>query len=352
MTEQKQTPNPSAALAAHSVGGHGIAINNIDELMRFAKLIHASRMAPDSLDTVEKIAVALEMGLEIGVQGMQALSGIAVVNGRPTVWGDLGTALVLRSGKLQAKEEHWTVDPELGIVATCKLQRDGIVFVGTFSEAEAKSVKQKTRNGTMSLWEKDTYQSYPKRMLMWRARSLAYRDGFSDVLKGMCFAEEAMDMDEGPREVEAIIDLDELTDAMLLQETPVAEEGDRSAEQELPATEPEAEPEPPAKPEPEPPAKPQGQDWRAFRDDEVGGRSKAFKDRTWLEMSEGPRGGGRHSFLVAVKSKALEKPNEPMHPWQERALITLDRMEAGFDEPQEKTAAPPSSMPDSSGLFA
>src|SRR6202041_91807 len=48
------------------------------------------------------------------------------------------------------------------------------------------------------LWEKDgPWKTYPKRQMLWRARTFAARDLFPDALKGMVSAEEASDYD-GP----------------------------------------------------------------------------------------------------------------------------------------------------------
>ena len=60
----------------------------------------------------------------------------------------------------------------------------------------------------ISLAEKQTYQSYPKRMLQMRARALAIRDMFPDVLKGIAIREELEEL-----EIE--------TTATTVQETPI-----------------------------------------------------------------------------------------------------------------------------------
>jgi hypothetical protein len=63
-----------------------------------------------------------------------------------------------------------------------------------FTIADAKQAR---------LWGKDgPWQTYPKRMLMWRARGFNLRDNFGDVLKGLHTTEEARDMVDIGQEVE------------------------------------------------------------------------------------------------------------------------------------------------------
>ena len=67
---------------------------SIEQLERVAKLISSSDLAPkDYKGKPENVAVAVAMGMELGVSPMQAIQGIAVLNGRPCVWGDLLLAL-------------------------------------------------------------------------------------------------------------------------------------------------------------------------------------------------------------------------------------------------------------------
>jgi hypothetical protein len=153
------------------------------------------------------IIVAMQCGAELGLKPFQALHGIAVINGRATVWGDAATALVEASGLMTSFREYFahSSDTETALstaevnrlidsgddelVAICEVGKKG--FEGThkamFSIADAKRAK---------LWgntKKSPWMQYPARMMMWRARGFAFRDRFPEALKGMVFAEEAQD---------------------------------------------------------------------------------------------------------------------------------------------------------------
>jgi hypothetical protein len=130
------------------------------------------------------IAAAMMRGLEVGLAPMQALSSIAVINGRPTMWGDALPALIQRAG------HHIDVTYEgtgetLTAVATLTRGDTGKQVVRQFSMADAK------RAGLLG--KQGPWTQYPQRMLMHRARTWAIRDGASDALMGMQASEEVSD---------------------------------------------------------------------------------------------------------------------------------------------------------------
>lgn len=155
---------------------------DIGQAMEFSKLIASSNLAPPAYKgKPADVLIAVQIGAELGVQPMQALQNVAVINGRPCIWGDLGRALLLRSGLLEDQSEIFDESTQ---TARAVLKRKGIgePFVGEFSMADAERAK---------LAGKDTYRSYPRDMLGWRAWWRAARKGFSDVLKGVQSREEA-----------------------------------------------------------------------------------------------------------------------------------------------------------------
>ena len=162
----------------------GIVPTTIEEVFRLATAVAKSGLAPRGMETAEKLTVAIMHGLEIGLQPMQAIQKIAVVNGRPTVWGDAVPAL-LQSRGFRLRE--W-ID-EQTTTAHCEVTRpDGHKTERTFSEADARKA---------GLWGKSgPWQQYPKRMLAMRARGFAARDGASDALSGLYIAEELQDAGE------------------------------------------------------------------------------------------------------------------------------------------------------------
>jgi hypothetical protein len=187
------TDNKSVIVA----GNRGLQLQSIDDMWRFANAVAKSGMAPKSMDTAEKILVAQQMGAELGMTPMASLNGIAVINGRPSVWGDALLGLVQGSGLLESFAEWYEVGgtrckrapsaPADNLVAVCAVKRRGHEVVeATFSWEDAKRAKLAGKAGP--------WTDYPLRMLKMRARAFALRDTFSDILRGVPVAEVVQDI--------------------------------------------------------------------------------------------------------------------------------------------------------------
>lgn len=161
---------------------------NMDEALKFAEMISKSELVPkDFFNKPGNVLVAVQMGLEVGLKPMQALQNIAVINGRPSMWGDAVLALVKSSRLCEYVIEEFD---ETLMVATCRTKRLGEPNenLRKFSKADAEKA---------GLWGKSPspWQTYPKRMLQMRARSWALRDTYPDVLKGLQVREEMEDVE-------------------------------------------------------------------------------------------------------------------------------------------------------------
>jgi hypothetical protein len=160
---------------------HGVQLRSFDEMARFCKAIVNSGLAPKGFNSPEAVMVAVQHGLELGLAPMQSLQSIAIINGRPCIYGDAALALCTAHPSFLDIEE--TTE---GGTATCVVKRrDRSAVVRTFSEADAKKA---------GLWGKSgPWQQYPARMLQMRARSWALRDAFPDALRGLGIREEVSD---------------------------------------------------------------------------------------------------------------------------------------------------------------
>jgi hypothetical protein len=125
----------------------------------------------------------------VGLSPVQALQSVAIVNGKPAIYGDAALALVMGSGLCQN-----IVETCVDSVAVCRVQRRGMEEQArTFSKADAQKA---------NLWGKSgPWTAYPDRMLQLRARGFALRDLFPDVLKGIITTEEANDYPTQAREL-------------------------------------------------------------------------------------------------------------------------------------------------------
>jgi hypothetical protein len=159
-----------------------IVPQDMDSAYRLAKAICMAGMAPKGMETPEKCMIAIMRGMEVGLTPFMALDKIAIVNGRPTIWGDGAIGLVRGSGLCEFIREKVEGKDDTR-VAVCEAKRRGEVepIRRAFSVTDAKKA---------GLWGKQgPWQQYPERMLQMRARGFALRDGFADVLGGLYLRE-------------------------------------------------------------------------------------------------------------------------------------------------------------------
>ena len=174
--------------------------------MQLAETMSKSGLVPkDFKDKPGDCLIAMQMGASVGLNPFQAIQSIAVINGRPCMWGDAVLGIVMASGLCEDINE--TDD---GTTATCTVKRKGkpTPVVRSFSMEMAKAAKvwMAGRDNQPGKWislseRPGPWQSYPERMRQMRARSWALRDAFPDVLKGLAIREEVDDYgDQDPGE--------------------------------------------------------------------------------------------------------------------------------------------------------
>lgn len=210
----QQAAQAPAAIAKAPVR-MGLAPTTLDEAWRMSQFMANSEMVPKQYQQKPAdVLVAIQYGMELGFAPMQALQSIAVINGRPSVWGDGILALIMSSQHYRDHDEYfevavqdgqqWVMQRRDGLTAedlksdntkaVCSFWRHGKQTPVTrrFSVAQAKKAALLGKQGP--------WQNYPDRMMSMRARGFAARDAFPDVLRGIKTPEEAMDtaLDELP----------------------------------------------------------------------------------------------------------------------------------------------------------
>lgn len=165
----------------------GLTLQTFDDAFRFAKMVAGSEFAPkDFKGKPESCLLAIQHGSEVGLSPMQSLQSIAVINGRPTIWGDAALALVQSSSACEYVRE--TLEGEgKTLTAVCEVKRRGYPAptIVRFSMADAEKAGLLGKSGPWS--------QYTSRMLALRARGFALRNAFADALRGLITAEEAQD---------------------------------------------------------------------------------------------------------------------------------------------------------------
>lgn len=134
----------------------------------------------------EDIFVAMAMGYQLGFPVEQALQDIAVINGRPCLWGDGLLALVLNHPECEGIEEEPIYSGQVITGYICTIKRKGHKpHIKSYTVDDAVKAGLLKKGGAWSTSE--------ARMLQLRARSFAVRDKFADALRGLRQAEVEMD---------------------------------------------------------------------------------------------------------------------------------------------------------------
>jgi hypothetical protein len=153
--------------------------------MELAKFLAGSDMVPkDYRDKPGNIVIAISLGHEIGLKWAQALQNIAVIGGRPTLWGDAGLGIVMSHPEYQWHREEDDAQTE---TATCTMKRRGLdPVVRSFSQADAERITVWESGRQVPLADRPVWKAgYKKRMRQMRARWWAMKDTFPDALKGV-----------------------------------------------------------------------------------------------------------------------------------------------------------------------
>lgn len=181
--------------------------DRIQQTLALCQSIAQSGMVPNQYHNApKKVLVASAMGARFGLDPLQSLQSIAVVNGSPTFYGDSLLGIVKNSSL-----EEWTIEGVKAMEYAMKqseiykkwiqhyeFKPSKIAFCVTKRVDEDPVIQHYTIDQAKEagLLTKDNWKKNPVRMLQMRARSYAVRDAFPDVLKGYKTYEEMQDVDE------------------------------------------------------------------------------------------------------------------------------------------------------------
>lgn len=146
---------------------------------------YIARLAPSTIlptayrGNAANAFVAAETGAALGLEPLQALASIAVINGRATLSSDLMAAVIRRAGHTLRIVEN---SPE-SVTATL-IRADDKAFKFEVTWDKDKAVKA-------GLWgQRGPWSQYPTQMLRARAITEVARQGASEALMGMIYSPE------------------------------------------------------------------------------------------------------------------------------------------------------------------
>lgn len=188
MNTQQLAPMPTSALIesaskmenlpAQSIARMQALVISLQTLEMSRSLAHHfcnTAMVPAHFrNKPEDGAVAIMWGNEIGLDALQSLQNVAVINGTPSLWGDAVVAIVKGSGQCELLTSAYDEETRTFTVTTKRVNEPE--ESRSYSWADAVAAGLSTR---------DTYKKHPKRMLHARARSHLLHDVYPDLLKGI-----------------------------------------------------------------------------------------------------------------------------------------------------------------------
>ncbi|MBV7671411.1 hypothetical protein STHAL_18340 [Streptomyces halstedii] len=168
---------------------------SLDGSVRFAQLLADADLLPKQfVGKPANVLYAIEYGRTLGITPVAAITGIHVIEGKPSASSGLIGALVRQAGhKLRVKSDGGTTataqivradDPGFTYECTWTLER--AVQAGLCQVKDNKPWAR-DRNGKPTAWEK-----YPAAMLKARAITEVARDACEDVLFGLHYTPEEL----------------------------------------------------------------------------------------------------------------------------------------------------------------
>jgi len=191
---------------------------NSEDMFKLATMIANSDLAPkDYKGKPENCLIAMQMGAEVGLAPMQSIQNIAIINGRPCVWGDAALALCKQdrnsdifectAGEVRRLVAHWekgSYRPSTPLVEFVLTKFDPswadntAICAATDGRSPRMHIFTQEMAKKAQLWGKTgPWTNYPERMMQMRARGFCLRDVFPDRLKGLAMNEEVEDYEIG-----------------------------------------------------------------------------------------------------------------------------------------------------------
>ncbi len=156
--------------------------------MQLAGKLASSDLIPKSFrGKPQDLFICWAMGYQVGLTPEQSQQCIAVINGKPAMWGDDMLALCMAHKDFIDIEEH-------------PIRNKDDAIIGYVCTVWRKDKKPKSNEFTLEMAKKagllakgGVWTQYPDRMLKLRARGFTLRDAFPDALKGIKPREEVED---------------------------------------------------------------------------------------------------------------------------------------------------------------
>lgn len=168
-----------------------VVVQSWDDMQRMAKAFSASSIVPQHLQgKFTDVLVILQTAKELNIPPMQAINGINVIKGKPSISPELQLALI----RAKVPEAYVKIDmnhEKRTVTCTMAPTRERMeeAFTSMWDDERVKA---------MGLAGNDNYKKQDMTMKKWRSVGEAARTVFSHIIRGLHNSEEAEDFVAGP----------------------------------------------------------------------------------------------------------------------------------------------------------
>lgn len=179
------------------VGGGWYGISTKSDAMQISQMLAGSQLVPPHFKgKKDDVYLAILFGATLGLNAWQSVQNIAVINGKPSLWGDSILALIQSHPEYRGATYNWD-DAKKNWTITLRREAHGVINEVTmsFGMDDARLAKLDSR---------DTYKSYPKDMCFRRCYGKCAKALFADVLNGIAIAEEERDYADTKKSISSV----------------------------------------------------------------------------------------------------------------------------------------------------
>lgn len=190
MSDQEQRKNELTTLETGSFD-----LTNLSSQLTFAQSLLSNGVVSDTFKTPQQIVIGIQYAISMKLEVIPALRQMFVLNGVPNLFGDGPLMMVQKTGKLESIKEYF-VDNEFNEIcvknknlnkevyaAVCRVKRVGDNQI----QEDFFSVDNMNEAGTnlTNRGEKLTWRKYRRIMMRYRARTMALKSKFADLMNGI-----------------------------------------------------------------------------------------------------------------------------------------------------------------------
>jgi len=179
--------------------GGQLNLVSLDEQLAFADRLIKNKMISTSFETPAQVLIGIQYAKALGMEIVPALKCMYVLNGQPCLYGDGPLSLIQRSGLVEGYKEFFIDESGEEIcfanknlqkevyASVCRIKRKG----DSEWQEDCFSLDDLKQSGINMSYAKEklVWQKFRRNMMRYKARSMALKSKFADLLQGFGIAE-------------------------------------------------------------------------------------------------------------------------------------------------------------------